>query len=43
VVSAAAVADVWPHAEQRERATASLVTDGLIVSSEGGYRLPLQT
>jgi A/G-specific adenine glycosylase len=39
-VTSSAIANVWPDAEQRERAAASLVSDGLIVSSGEGYRLP---
>ncbi len=31
---------VWPDAEQRDRALAGLVTDGLVVADGGSYRLP---
>jgi A/G-specific adenine glycosylase len=31
---------LWPHAPQRERALASLVSDGLAVAAQGGYQLP---
>ena len=31
---------VWPAARQRERALESLIADGLVVATEGAYRLP---
>lgn len=31
---------VWPDAEQRERALAGLLSDGLLVATGGGYELP---
>jgi A/G-specific adenine glycosylase len=34
------LAAVWQHAEQRDRALAALVTDGLVVEEGGSYRLP---
>ena len=39
-VSTLAVDSAWPDAEQRERAIASLIADGLLVTDKGGYRLP---
>jgi len=30
----------WPPAEQRDRALASLLADGLVVLDNGDYRLP---
>jgi A/G-specific adenine glycosylase len=30
----------WPHADQRDRCLASLLADGLLVRSDGGYALP---
>ncbi len=30
----------WPEPEQRARCLASLVADGLLVPSDGGYALP---
>jgi A/G-specific adenine glycosylase len=34
------LAAVWPDAEQRDRALAGLVADGLLVEDGGSYRLP---
>jgi A/G-specific adenine glycosylase len=34
------LAAVWPDGEQRDRALAGLVTDGLVVADGGCYRLP---
>jgi A/G-specific adenine glycosylase len=31
---------LWPHHEQRERALAGLVSDGLAIAGDDGYRLP---
>lgn len=39
-VPVADLAAVWPVSEQRERALAGLVTDGLVVPAAGGYALP---
>lgn len=39
-VSAAELAVEWPDDEQRERAVASLIADGLAVQDVGGLRLP---
>lgn len=39
-VTAAELENVWPDAEQRERALAGLLTDGLAVRAEGGFTLP---
>ncbi|MEF2978172.1 A/G-specific adenine glycosylase [Subtercola sp. YIM 133946] len=39
-VSAAEVDALWPDAEQRARALAGLLVDGLAVESNGGFRLP---
>ncbi|MEJ7704898.1 MAG: hypothetical protein WKF47_15135 [Geodermatophilaceae bacterium] len=38
-VAAADLAVLWPGIEQRERALAGLVTDGLVVPVVGGYAL----
>lgn len=37
---ASAVEQCWPDAEQRERALASLVADGLVARTPSGYALP---
>jgi A/G-specific adenine glycosylase len=39
-VTAAGLEDVWPDAEQRDRALRGLVADGLAVEEDGGYTLP---
>lgn len=39
-VTAAELADVWPDAEQRDRALRGLVADGLAVAEGDGYTLP---
>jgi A/G-specific adenine glycosylase len=39
-VTADEIEPLWPHAAQRERALASLVSDGLAVATQGGYLLP---
>jgi A/G-specific adenine glycosylase len=39
-VDAAALDGTWPDHEQRERALASLLDDGLVVAVPGGYALP---
>ena len=39
-VTDAELATVWPDAEQRERALAGLLADGLAVQVSGGYELP---
>ena len=39
-VGEAELADVWPDREQRDRALAGLVADGLAVAEDGGYTLP---
>jgi len=39
-VTAAGLEPTWLPAEQRERALASLLTDGLVVLDNGDYRLP---
>ncbi|HWD61484.1 MAG TPA: A/G-specific adenine glycosylase [Humibacter sp.] len=39
-VTAAEIATLWPREEQRERAIAGLLADGLAVEIEGGYTLP---
>lgn len=39
-VGAAELTAVWPAAEQRERAVAGLVADGLAVATDAGYALP---
>lgn len=40
VVPAGRLAAVWPEAEQRERALAGLLADGLAEAAGDGYRLP---
>lgn len=40
VVPDAVLGLTWPEAEQRERALATLVADGLLVSRDDGYALP---
>ena len=39
-VTAAEVRSVWALDEQRERALAGLLADGLVVAADGGYELP---
>jgi len=39
-VTAAELEDVWPDAEQRDRALRGLVADGLAVAEGDGYTLP---
>jgi A/G-specific adenine glycosylase len=39
-VTPAALDGTWPDAEQRERALASLLDDGLVIALPGGYALP---
>jgi len=39
-VTAEEIATVWPDAEQRDRALAGLLADGLAVRVTGGYELP---
>jgi A/G-specific adenine glycosylase len=39
-VTDAEIEQLWEDAAQRERALASLVSDGLAVRGEGGYLLP---
>jgi A/G-specific adenine glycosylase len=39
-VASARLQELWPDAAQRDRALASLVTDGLAVAAGDGYRLP---
>jgi A/G-specific adenine glycosylase len=39
-LTASQIEPLWPHATQRERALASLVSDGLAVAAQGGYQLP---
>jgi A/G-specific adenine glycosylase len=39
-VASAVLNDAWPDDEQRERALASLLDDGLVVAVSGGYALP---
>ncbi len=39
-VTAAELAQCWPHEPQRERALAGLVADGLVVPVDGGFALP---
>ncbi len=39
-VSDAALDETWPEPVQRERALASLLTDGLVVATGAGYSLP---
>jgi len=34
------LASLWPDAEQRERALAGLLADGLAVAIDDGYELP---
>lgn len=41
VVPAGVLLAAWPDAEQRDRALAALVDDGLAEPAGGGYRLPL--
>ena len=40
VVSARAMERAWPDVDQRTRCLGSLVADGLLVPSDGGYSLP---
>ena len=39
-VTAPEIVQVWPLDDQRDRALASLLKDGLVVEAEGGYTLP---
>jgi A/G-specific adenine glycosylase len=39
-VSAARIAELWPDPDQRERALAGLLADGLAEAVDGGYALP---
>ncbi len=39
-VSAAELDTVWPDADQRNRALTSLISDGLVVTVDGGFELP---
>lgn len=39
-VSAKHIAELWPDADQRERALAGLLADGLAEAVDGGYALP---
>lgn len=39
-VTVAEIEAVWPDAEQRERALAGLLSDGLVITAESGFTLP---